>query len=629
MNNTIKKVDASIELVDAISNYYDEFHKLLTDKRIADEIDKEIKTIMGASRSKLLQRLKVFESSAIEQLNFEDIVTLVFQTYQLLKEYENLINKIDGQLTDWNVFVRPDLITSDVSQSKLTDISRQSGALSLIIVNFKRQYEDYDIDVIKNLSDYILKKLDIPSCKAESLLYLQSCFRKYPLNIDIYSVLLQSIMDINKSMITLILQLIEQDKTFILEDVKSIYEEPEIAKIKPVQNLSHRYFGLVPNNVFKPLSLLFPNYTASSIDTLLNEVSTKENIAIIYMKKFTAQPIEFSIWKLTRVEDSAEYIQKEAARNGGLSPQLIDRMKVINYIDPPEKSKKWNLSEYTLYGNQDAEFFFILDSFNNTTFRFLRPWTSANPKVPRSHLIGLLNYMGIIKGNKTDRIAIYNELQESVITEHMFLRQPIDVEELVADVQAEMDAPKLKQDLVTMLMKKIKAPKNWSDLGTVIHDSNVIDEFADGLIKLYPVHFKDSITLDKRVQFPFSETLSTFLVELNNVRRSFGRALHDKYVRTPKDMQITAFKNKDNINLFFARLLREALDEVITNKSNVYSSLLMKNKILTIELNEHDKEKKIGGGLRYYHSRDIARMTGVGMTGGDLHERGDELDINE
>ena len=594
MDSTIKKVDASIELVDAISVYYEEFHKLLTDKRIAAELDEEIKNTMGSSREKLLKRLKAFESSAVDQLKFDEIVILVFQTYQLLREYENLINKIDEQLTDWNVFVRPDLITSNVSQTKLTDISRQSSKLSLLLVNFKRKFEDFDVNVIKNLCDYILNKIDVPNVQINQITYLRDIFRKYPLNIDIYSVLLQTIMDGNKSMITPILQLIESDKTFILGDVKSNYDAPEITKIKPVQNPSHRYFGLVPFDVFKPLNQLFPNSADS-----LESIAAKENIAIIYMKKFTAQPIEFSVWKLTRVEDSAAYIQADKSRNAGLSSQLIDRMKIINYIEPPEKANKWNLSEYVLYGNPESELFYIIDSFNNKTFRFLRPWTAPSAKVPRSYINGLLTYMGIIKGNKNDRIAIYNELQESVIMEHVFLRQPIDVEELVADVQAEMDAPKLKQELATMLVKKIKIPKNWSELGSVVHNTELIDDFADGLIKLYPTHFKDSLALDKRVQFPFSETLSTFLVEINNVKRSFGRSLHEKYVKTPKDLQATAFRSKDNTHLFLAQIIRQALDDVITNKSNVYSSLLMKNKILTIELNESDVDKKVGGRHSY------------------------------
>jgi hypothetical protein len=605
MDNVLKKVEASIELIDAISVYYKEFYQLLTDKKVAEELDEEIKTTVHSSREKLIKRIKAFESTAITQLSFDDTVTLVFQTYQLLREYENLINKIDSQLTDWNVFVRPDIITSDISQTRLTEISKKSSKLSLLLVNFKRRFEDYDLHLIKTLSDYILQKHSLPEINMAHIKFLQESFRKYPLSIDIYSVILQTIMDINRTLITPILQIIEDDKTFVLSDADYGYKLEEI-KMKPVKNPAHRFFGLVPSDVCKPLKELFPDIYKSkpalsgkSPEEVFAAIAAKDNVSIVYMKKFTANPIEFSIWKLTRVEDAANYIVKGVSKYSGLSVQLIDRMKVINYIETPDKSDKWNLSEYLLIGNPDSNLFYIVDSFNAKTFRFLRPWVASGNntiKVPRSYITGLLTYMNVIPGNNIDRLSIYNELQERDIYKNMFLRQPINIEELVADVQAEMDAPKLKQELSIMIAKKVKTPKNWYELGNLFHSSELIDEFADSLIKLYPTHFKDSLAMDKRVQFAFSETLSTFLVEINNVRRNFARALHERYIKTPKDIQQTIFRSVGNVDIFVTQLIRQALDDVITNKSNVYSSLLMKNKILSIELNDSDIDKTIGGG---------------------------------
>ena len=191
---------------------------------------------------------------------------------------------------------------------------------------------------------------------------------------------------------------------------------------------------------------------------------------------------------------------------------------------------------------------------------------------------------------------------ENTICEHMFLRNPIDIAELLSDVQAEMDAPRLKQEVAGILTKFIKSPKNWAELGAAVHNSELLDIFVDSLVKLYPTYFKDDISTDKRVQFPFSETLSTFLVELNNVKKFFGRALHEHYVKTPRDTQHAAFRSKDNTMIFIGQLIKASLDDVITNKSNVYSSLLMKNKILCVELNESDVDRSVsGGGLWWRH----------------------------
>jgi len=123
MNKIVLKVESSIELIDAIKSYYEEFEGLIIDKNKAKELSEKIKNQSQTSRDKLLKRLAAFESKAIAQLNLIETVTIVFQTYQLIKEYENLIDSIVEQINDWNVFVRPDLITSDISQTRLLSLS--------------------------------------------------------------------------------------------------------------------------------------------------------------------------------------------------------------------------------------------------------------------------------------------------------------------------------------------------------------------------------------------------------------------------------------------------------------------------------------------------------------------------
>lgn len=604
MDKLISKVESSIDMINSINEYYSEFYKILTDQKIAKELSEDISSV-APNRDKLIKRLKVFTSSASGELNLVETVTLVFQTYQLIKEYEIVIEKIINQINEWNVFIRPDIIISEISQTKLLGFSKESNQIVLLLTNFKRRYEDHDIDSLKVLSDFIFKKINYETLNANDLKSIQDLFHKYNLSIDIYAILLQTIMDHNKSLITIILQIIEEDKSKLLSSYDSIYTT-EKCKIKSVQNPSLRCFGLVPTDISKPIEELFKDISqvkneTKNIEQYLQNIAAAENVGIIYIKKYSAHPLEFSIWKLTRINDASKYISQNAyQQNSGLNKSIIERMKIINYSEEPAPSNKWKLSEYEFFGDvKNAPMFFIIDSFNHKTFRLIKPWSdnsSRLAKVPRTHIVGFLAFLGIIPGNNKDRISIYNEIMENKIFENMLLKQPIDVAELVSDVQAEMDAPRLKQELVNLLYKSIKTPKNWIELGTIVHDPELFDSFADNLVKLYPTHFKDSLSNDKRVQFPFSETISTFLVELNNVKKTFGRALHDKYVRTPRDTQITAFRSKDNTSIFVNQLLKTALDEVITNKSNVYSSLLMKNKILAIELNESDIEKAVMGG---------------------------------
>lgn len=628
MDKVILKVESSIELIEAVSHYYKEFEQLLTDKSQAKELTEKIHSTIRTTRDKLLKRLAAFKSQAINELNLIETTTLIFQTYQLIKEYDTLVESIIEQISEWNVFVRPDLITSDVSQTRLIGLSKESNMIVNLLTNFRRKYEEFDVSLVKVMTDYVLNKIKFvsnesaetppTSLRSSELKEIQGLFHKYQLAVDIYSVVLQTVMDQTKPLVTPILQMIEEDKSFILSDYESRYTT-ETYKIKLVQNPSLRSFGLIASDIAKPLDKLFESAETKNLislskspETLFEKLAKQESCGVIYIKKVTAQPIEFSIWKLIRTEDAAQYIKESHSGKGvGLSKGLVERMKVINYIDPPEKSKKWALNEYHVFGDyKSVETFYVLDSFNGKTFRFIRPWIDNSIKssrIPRSYLNGLLTFLNIgynvhfdeIKSrNNKDRIAIYNEIQESIILHNVFIKQPVDVEGLMADVQADMDAPRLKQEITMILSKFITSQKlsNWFEFGAAIHNVELLDLFADQLVNLYPTYFKDELIDDSRVQFPFSETLSTFLVELNNVKKSFGRTMHERFIKTPRDHKDLAFKSKDNTQIFVSKFVRESLDEIITNKSNVYSSLLMKNKILTVELTENDVTKAVVGG---------------------------------
>lgn len=637
MDKLILKIESSIEIINAIDAYFKEFETLMNDKSKAGDLKEKIKNSAPSWREKLLKRMSALESKAIIQLNLIETTTLIFQVYQLIKEYENLINSIVEQIDSWNVYTRPDLITSEISQTRLVSLSKESNTIVRLLANFKRSHESNDTFTIKTLTEFILGKIkfidysvsDAGTTKAQSLSFeelkeIQKLFHKYPLAIDIYSIILQTVMDHTKSLITHILQMIEEDKSAVLSSYESAYTDKNY-KIKLAQNPSLRSFGLVPADVSKPLDKLFDNYfgpeandemkklAAGTPEQFFPSLCKKENCAIIYIKKITASPIEFSIWKLLRIEEAAKYIKEShLGQNVGISKGLIGRMKIINYIEQPDKKQRWNFSEYHLFGDTTSEFFYIIDTLNGKSFRFLRPWVDnsiRSSRIPRTYLNGLLTFLNInynvkldeekIRETVKDRIGVYNEIQESVIFEKVFLKRQVDVEALIADVQAEMDAPKLKQEMTFTLSKYILAHKLsiWPDIGAAIHNVDFLNLFVDQLVLLYPKYFRDELSDDSRVKFAFSETLSTFLVELNNVKRSFGRSLHEKFGKTPRDKRDLVFKSKDNTQIFISKLIQDALDEVITNKTNVYLSLLMKNKILSVELTDNDSTKEILGGF--------------------------------
>ena len=87
--------------------------------------------------------------------------------------------------------------------------------------------------------------------------------------------------------------------------------------------------------------------------------------------------------------------------------------------------------------------------------------------------------------------------------------------------------------------------------------------------------------------FPFSETLQTFLSVLFTMNTDFKRLIHDFYIKYKLDKGIltesSEIKRAKLINAF-KDIADQVLKKIITDERNIYQELIYKNSILRLSI---------------------------------------------
>ena len=131
----------------------------------------------------------------------------------------------------------------------------------------------------------------------------------------------------------------------------------------------------------------------------------------------------------------------------------------------------------------------------------------------------------------------------------------------------------IKKEFIDILKKEYKdgaAILNNKDLATLIHHKNLINVFSSILIEQYDIYtFKNK---DNNSNFPFYETLKTFMAYLGILKRTFALDIHTKYTSIRIDSsKLTADLRTKKIYLtdIFDGILSSVLEKMINNERNV------------------------------------------------------------
>lgn len=323
--------------------------------------------------------------------------------------------------------------------------------------------------------------------------------------------------------------LINKNKDFLYP----ILDQIEYHKSRVIEHPVDQQIKL-GQRVFKCFNLV-PNSPPSKVST--TQLEKKHNVIILY--KLTPTITVIDNWKDWKTTPSI------------VSKELIEAGKTLTIItqEQAKQSKQSKQAKFTadIHEHKTSDTWVVLDTFDGENFRFLKPWINDSYVLRENHIRGLLVYLGQIKQSpqiyqtRTTNINLIQ--QDKILIESKI--SPIDVEGLAHKVEHDVDAPKLKQTINT---KMLKIPhKSTVDL---LNNPKLIEVLVDCV--------KPPKDLNTN-----PETHMTYIIELGLLKRRFIKSVFNKFALIG---DITC--------------IRAALDDVITNASNIHRSILFKKELL-------------------------------------------------
>ena len=597
-----KKVNASIKVINLFQEYYDYFSRgfLKVKPDMVTKLKNMIEKDFSNIKDDLLKRTLSLNTDAFLKLEIKDQQKLIFQTYTLVVRIDNILEDIYNIIDSYS-FTNSEYLDSDINTGqKHESIIKENEIKSHYIKFIKAYKKPISIDLVEFFIDLIwntIKNLN-PTDSKNSISYINSLFRKYPQSIILYSSILQNLLDkfiVEKDkkyryVSHYILDILELDKAFVLQDKfeKSAKKEKSI---KGPKNPFIRSMGLAPIDEFELIDILFKDIvkidSKKQYSDIFNNIVKKTGKSIILLQKITPNPISHIIWNLTEFNKSKN-LGIDSSTDCGITENLIIRMNTIKIL----KSKnKWNFSGYKIYGSTDNESFYILETLNNISYRFLCPWTKcADIHTPRHKVISLLKYLGIESSDRmSDRISQYQNLHMNSLNK-VYLKTYTNIDDIVNKSHIKTPIQTIKHQILVNIIKlirkhikKIDDPINQIEL--IIYKKEIFDIFIDKIIELYNL-YEDPLQNDNRLKIKKSEILSTYFVNINKIKQLFRKEIHKVFIEKKRTNleEIKNLRSTESVIVYIENLIKTSIDNIMTHKSNLYQEMYLKSSMMRIGL---------------------------------------------
>ncbi len=503
MEELRNKVNTIIPIIENVKLYFTEISDLIHQK---DKITSLMNGIeqLDHLRDKLLERLTVVFDTSIA---YDKLATLVFQTFEIIKRYEVIIRQIQDFLNNSSFSL--ELFSSNMTRTKGNEIIKKGMSLLGLLLKHNKEF------TLDKIITYFITILSNP--KLTDLQKLSDLFEKYPLTIELYGQLIQTLININKDFLYPLMDQIEYHKSRVLH---TQLNEQEVKDLICGQR-SFKSFNLVP----------------SSIPTKISVAALEKKHNVIILSKFTQSIVVCDGWKDWKT--IAPFVSEE----------LIEAGKTLTIMPGKVKAKStkftFNISEH-----KSSDTWVVLDTFDGENFRPLKPWTNDNFILHENHIRGLLTYLGYVKPfdhKYISRMTNINQIQEEKILKESKI-VVIDPEAIIDKVESEVDAPKLKQMLN---IKMLKIPhKSTIDL---LNNPKLIQVLVEG------------VRPPKQSEQNY-ETHMTHIIELGLLKQRFIKSVFTKFnllnditcIRAALDDVIT-----NNANIHRAILYKKELLDAI------------------------------------------------------------------
>ena len=596
------KVGNLQKLNDSISKLSDDISKFYSFKlNVCDNIIDDISDI-----SNTVKKIDNISNTVFDKTSENFVIPKLYELWHLCNsstyKVEEIINTIDKVIhVNLNV-----IHITDVQFSFISDLYNN---LNKLFQKFQTDNKEVDINIIKFIET---KHFDSIKISSSNILIDIETYTKllklYPFSISLFAFMMQLILfrciPLGDQVCNIVIDNIESAKDFImLDSVKIKLNSKSIHKSNP----HIKTFGLTPNGKAKSLKLvigdIFKQEEKVKNETGLESLAKKNNICIVVLNRIINKPIEFSLWNLIDWKYSQPFLQSEFA---GVNKKMIERFNTLAFIEI-DKYQKWNF-DINYYGKLESEYFIIIEKLSDDIFRLLniydresdinkiRGGGSYETKIHKKHITYFIEYVknnGIISDNT--RISEYHKIQEKNILKNLFLPSRFNTKSISARSQI-IDSKYLRyaiqKQLIIVFNEIIKKEykngaliKTNKDIGTIMHHPNLSDVFNSIIIEQYDIYtFKNKENIS---QFPYSETLKTFIAEISLISRNFVRDIHTKFISTKINQIIFIESNEKKIsylNDMFIIIIDAVLLKIISDESNIYQTLLYKNSLLQLSL---------------------------------------------
>lgn len=468
---------------------------------------------------------------------------------------------------------------------------------------YQKEVVEIDNTALNKCIDFIKKELKWETHNTiDNIEKITDLVKKYPHAISLYiyitQIVLNDCLSIGSDICDFILNKVENVKNNILLIDK---KNKNGAKITFQSNPSLKTFGLTPVGDADKLKIITQQIFNESVNNIsqLANLAKKKKKCIVVINHIIKNPIEFNIRKLVDKNIAQAYIQKTEF---GVTQKIIDKFNTISF-KKIGVGKKWNF-DVNYYGSIDSDEFIVLVRMSNDLFRLYSIYNEMpifgggklETKIRRGKIEPFIEYIknkGVMKIHT--RVSEYHKIHERKIINNMFLPVKFDIQCIKTNSQI-IDSKFLMRELSSHLLDRVdkiitKDFKNgekittFKDIGSIIHSNKLVDVLNSILIEQYDIYaIKNK---DNTNNFPFSETLQTFLSVLSHMNTDFRRLMHDYYTIAKIDCKIFSEKGlnkKIQLKEIFKDIIRETLLKIISDKRNIYQELLYKNNILRLSL---------------------------------------------
>jgi hypothetical protein len=516
----------------------------------------------------------------------------LFHIWHLLCIIDETTQVVITALDD--VILDNEYIITYMSQTRIQSINMVYKNIQAAHYRLKKSNEIDDVSIINDFSKVILAKINTNTDSAlntntDSALNtfdrIYVLVKKYIYSISLFAYITQKILGHCKS--DIILNKIEDVKNLVLTQGVEKCCSKNLFKTNP----HIKTFGMTPKCPSDTLSNITNKIFQQKLS--LSVVSKNSKTFIVILNRIIKNPIEFSLWRLFNWDYAKDYIQPDIM---GINNNMIERFETISYIRNSNKPK-WNFDIET-YGDIDCDSVVVLETLDKDSYRILTPYT--DDKIFKINALDITSFLQYVKnkgvGNTISRVSVYHEINQRKALQNMFLPIKFNVDEIKTDSSKIIDTKYLRNEITTQLLKIFNdiVKKDYSDgsmvkdnhdFSKIIHHDRLQEKFSSILIEQYDIYtFKNKENIG---DFPFSETLKSFLSNIHWFNRSFVRNLHDLFIKLKIDKKIFNYDKTIlvvELQRLFNDILITTVNQLISDDSNIYQSLIMKNNLLKLSL---------------------------------------------